>query len=156
MNYDHVSSNHHVCFCTAAARPCRPCCSRMLKDCHGLASMVRAGMALAPPTRKKSGQSGLECSPPGALEGLAEKPYGQLTGPTEPWLRKKTYARPLADLALDQALPAVLRHSAERGRGCGARFGPPVLLPGACGHARAAAGHRLPRLPAPACRLPWG
>jgi hypothetical protein len=150
------TSNHGVCFCTAAARPCRPCGSRMLKDCHGLASMARAGMALAPPTRQKGGPSGLECSPPGALEGLAGSPQVLLTGPTEPWPRKKTYARPLTDLALYQALPAVPCHRAERGRGCGARLGRLVLLPGACGHARAVSGGCPPRLPGPACRPPWG
>jgi hypothetical protein len=150
------TSNHHMCFCTAAARPFRPCGSRMLKDFHGLASMIRAGMALANRIRKTGGQRGLECSPPGAIEGLAGSPHARLTGPTEPWPREKTYARPLADHALDQALPAVPRHSAERGRGCGARLGPPVLLPGACGHARAASGHHPPQLPVPACRLPWG
>jgi hypothetical protein len=48
-------SNHHGCFCTAAAMPFHSCCSRILKDCHGLASMNREGMALAPHIRKKDG-----------------------------------------------------------------------------------------------------
>jgi hypothetical protein len=63
-------SDHCVCFCTAAARPCRPCGSRMLKDFQGWASMVQTGMALASPTKKKGGQRGVEGSPPGALKGL--------------------------------------------------------------------------------------
>lgn len=74
----------------------------------------------------------------------------------ERWPRKKTYACPLADHALYQALPAVPRRRAENGRGCGARLEPPVLLPGACGHARVESGHGPPRLPTPACRLPSG
>lgn len=134
----------------------RPCCARMLKDFHGLASMIRAGMAFALPIRQRGGQRGLACSPPGPLEGLAESPHVRLTGPTKLWPRKKTYARPLTDLALDQALPAVPCHRAARGRGCGARLGRLVLLPGACGHARAVSRHRPPRLPEPACRPPWG
>jgi hypothetical protein len=147
--------SHRVDFYTAAAMPSHPCCSRMLKDVNGLASMIREGMALAPSIRKKVGQRGLECSPPGSVEGLTGSPHVLLTGPTKAWPREKTYARTLTDHALHQALPAVPHRRAARGRGCGARLGPPVLLPGTCGHARAASGHRPPRLPVPACRLPW-
>jgi hypothetical protein len=151
-------SNHHGCFCTAAAMPFHPCGSRMLKDFHGLASMSRAGMALAPPIRQEEGWTegfgGLATrlqlrDLPGAL-------MCWLTGPTEPWPREKTYARTLADHALYQALPAVPRPRAERDHGGGARLEPPVLLPGACGHARVESGHGPPRLPTPACRLPSG
>jgi hypothetical protein len=149
-------SSHHGYFYTAAALPCHPCCLRMLKDSHGLAAMLRAGMALAPSIRQKGGERGLECSPPGAVEGRAGTPHVRLTGPTDVWPREKTYARTLADHALHQALPALPQRRAARGRGCGAPFGPPVLLPGACGHARAASVHRPPRRPVPACRLPWG
>jgi hypothetical protein len=149
-------SNHHGCFCTAAAMPFHPGGSRMLKDFHGLASMSRAGMALASHIREKDGQRGLECSPPGSIEGFAGSPHVLLTGSTEPGPREKTYACTLADPALYQALPAVPRHSAERDRGGGARLEPPVLLPGACGHTRVEAGHGPPRLPTPACRLPSG
>jgi hypothetical protein len=148
------TSNHCVCFCTAAAMPFHPCCSRILKDFRGLASMIRAGMALAPHIRKKGGQRGLEFSPPGSIEGLAGSPRVLLTGPTEPWPRKKTYARTLADPTLYQVLPAVPRHSGERDPEYSAQLEPPVLLPGACGHARVESGHGPPRLPTPACRLP--
>ena len=143
-------SSHRGSFYTTAALPSPPGGSRMLKGCHGLASMIQAGMVLAFPM-KQVGPRGLECLPPGSVEGLVGSPHVRLTGPT-----KRTYARPLADHALDQALPAVPRRCAARGRGCGARRGPPALLPSARGYARAAAGHRPPRLPTPACRLPSG
>jgi hypothetical protein len=149
-------SRHRVDFYTAAAMPSHPCGSRMLKGCHGLASMLRAGTALAPSIRQKVGPRGLECSPPGSVEGLPGSPQVRFTGPTEVWPREKMYARTLADHALHQALPAVPHRRAAKGRRCGAQLGSPVLLPGACGHARAPAGHRPPRRPVPACRLPWG
>jgi hypothetical protein len=149
-------SNHHGCFCTATAMPFHPCCSRILKDFHGLASMSRAGMVLAPHIRQEGWTEGLEFSPPGSIEGLARSPHVLLTGSTEPWPREKTYARTLADHTLYQALPAVPRHSAERDRGGRARLEPPVLLRGACDHARVEFGHGPPRLPTPACRLPSG
>jgi hypothetical protein len=147
-------SSHHGYFYTAAALPCHPCGLRMLKDSHGLAAMLRAGMALAPAIRQQGGERGLACSPPGAVEGCAGTPQVRLTGPTDVWPREQTYAR--ADHALHQALPALPQRRAARGRGCGAPLGSPVLLPGACGHARAAVGRRPPRRPLPACRLPWG
>jgi hypothetical protein len=92
----------------------------MLKDFQSLAAMNRVGMTLAYHIRENGGQTGLECSPPGSIEGLAERPHVRITGPTDAWPREKTYARTLADPALYQALPAVPRHRAERARGGGA------------------------------------
>jgi hypothetical protein len=126
----------------------------MLKDFCGLASMIRAGMALASHIKKKGGQRGLQFSPPGSIEGLTGSSHVLLTGPTEPWPRKKTYALTLADPTLYQVLPAVPCHRAERDPGYGAQVEPPVLLPGTCGHTRGESGHGPPRLPTPACRPP--
>ena len=151
------TANHCVCVCTAAAMPFHPCGSRMLAEgClwRSLDDPSGHGSCLASHIRKKGGQRGGEVSPPGAIEGLAGSPHVRLTGPTEPWPRKKTYARTLADPTLDQVLPAVPRPSVERDPGSRAQLEPPVLLPGACGHACVEFGHGPPRLPTPACRLP--